>query len=303
MNRSEFLQQLEWLLQDIPEEEREGALEYYRDYFDEAGVGEQDETGDKLGSPEKAAALVKDGLFEENDNAGEYTDTGYQDRRFEENRNMPERRDAFEKESKEEEKKKEASREKERQGSAEQSRNYWGSGLEENYQGNGYQGNGYQGNSYQGDGYQGNGYQGNSYQGSSYQNNGCQKEPASAGKIILIVLLCILAIPVGIPVVAVIFALAAAIFGVAVGIAIAAFGLLLAGFISGIIFLGIGIAQMFTTPAIGFLFTGLGLLALALGFLMVWITVLIAGRFVPWLIRGIVSICSIPFHRRGGQAV
>ena len=37
MNRREFLEQLERLLSDISAEEREEALAYYRNYFDDAG--------------------------------------------------------------------------------------------------------------------------------------------------------------------------------------------------------------------------------------------------------------------------
>ena len=38
MNRTEFLEQLERLLWDIPESERKEALEYYQDYFEDAGA-------------------------------------------------------------------------------------------------------------------------------------------------------------------------------------------------------------------------------------------------------------------------
>ena len=37
MNRQEFMNQLERLLSDVPEAERQDALAYYEDYFDEAG--------------------------------------------------------------------------------------------------------------------------------------------------------------------------------------------------------------------------------------------------------------------------
>ena len=37
MTRKEFMRQLEYLLQDIPDEEREEAVAYYRDYLEEAG--------------------------------------------------------------------------------------------------------------------------------------------------------------------------------------------------------------------------------------------------------------------------
>ena len=37
MNRAQFMEQLEKLLSDISEEERQEALDYYESYFDDAG--------------------------------------------------------------------------------------------------------------------------------------------------------------------------------------------------------------------------------------------------------------------------
>ena len=37
MNREEYMKQLEYLLQDVPDSEREEALAYYQDYFEDAG--------------------------------------------------------------------------------------------------------------------------------------------------------------------------------------------------------------------------------------------------------------------------
>ena len=43
MNRAQFMEQLEKLLSDISEEERQEALEYYESYFDDAGEHHQAE--------------------------------------------------------------------------------------------------------------------------------------------------------------------------------------------------------------------------------------------------------------------
>lgn len=37
MSRDEFMRELEYLLSDIPDEEKAEAIEYYRDYLEEAG--------------------------------------------------------------------------------------------------------------------------------------------------------------------------------------------------------------------------------------------------------------------------
>lgn len=59
MNRVEFMQQLERLLWDIPENDRLDAIAYYNDYFDEAGAENEAQVIRELGSPGKVAAIIK----------------------------------------------------------------------------------------------------------------------------------------------------------------------------------------------------------------------------------------------------
>lgn len=58
MNRQEFLKQLESLLKNIPANEREDALAYYNDYFDEAGIENEQNVIQELGSPQKVAQSI-----------------------------------------------------------------------------------------------------------------------------------------------------------------------------------------------------------------------------------------------------
>lgn len=68
MNRDEFMRRLAQALRDMPEEERRRALEYYENYFDEAGPENEAEVLRTLGAPEKVAAdILRD--FAENDSA------------------------------------------------------------------------------------------------------------------------------------------------------------------------------------------------------------------------------------------
>lgn len=76
MNRMEFMSRLEQLLQEISESEREAAMTYYRDYFEDAGVENEQEVIDALGSPERVADTIKAGLGGKVID-GEYTETGY----------------------------------------------------------------------------------------------------------------------------------------------------------------------------------------------------------------------------------
>lgn len=77
MNREEFLKELEFLLQDIDEEERIEALNYYNDYFDEAGKENEWDVIRELVSPERVAATIKSGL-DSNDNY-EFNEKGIDD--------------------------------------------------------------------------------------------------------------------------------------------------------------------------------------------------------------------------------
>lgn len=62
MTKEQFLFQLEQRLLDIPEDERAEAMEYYRDYFDDAGEENEAQVIAELGSPDKVANSIKDGL-------------------------------------------------------------------------------------------------------------------------------------------------------------------------------------------------------------------------------------------------
>ncbi len=59
MNRQEFMYHLDVELSKLPQDERQAALEYYNEYFDEAGPEREQEAIDDLGSPEKIAAQIK----------------------------------------------------------------------------------------------------------------------------------------------------------------------------------------------------------------------------------------------------
>lgn len=77
MSRAEFMEKLKNLLADIPEGEREEALNYYEDYFDDAGVENEQQVIAALGSPEKVAETIKEGLNDSEGTQGEFSETGY----------------------------------------------------------------------------------------------------------------------------------------------------------------------------------------------------------------------------------
>ena len=79
MNRKEFMERLERLLWNISDSEREEALQYYNDYFDDAGEENEAKVIEELGSPNQVAQKIKAGC---SDQTSEYSEQGYEDTRF-----------------------------------------------------------------------------------------------------------------------------------------------------------------------------------------------------------------------------
>ena len=61
MSRAEFMEKLEYLLQDLSQEDREDGIAFYRDYLDEAGPEREQEVLREFGSPERIAEQFKNG--------------------------------------------------------------------------------------------------------------------------------------------------------------------------------------------------------------------------------------------------
>lgn len=76
MNRDEFMRELEYLLADIPDEEKADAVGYYRDYLEEAGPEGEEAVIREFGSPERIAAIIRSDLAGNLEDGGEFTETG-----------------------------------------------------------------------------------------------------------------------------------------------------------------------------------------------------------------------------------
>lgn len=70
MNRQEFLDALERELQNVSEKEREEALQYYREYFDEAGPENEEVVIRELGSPLRVAGMIRRDIGWQEDDDG-----------------------------------------------------------------------------------------------------------------------------------------------------------------------------------------------------------------------------------------
>lgn len=82
MNKNEFLKKLELLLQDLSEKERDDAIQYYYDYFEDAGEDKVESVICELGSPEQVAQVIRISINDESTSNGSYGESGYSDHRF-----------------------------------------------------------------------------------------------------------------------------------------------------------------------------------------------------------------------------
>ena len=258
MNKKLFLDELHRLLSDLPPEERNQAIKYYEDYFEDAGPENEQAILKELGSPQELANQIKATTqddIEYGQGSSFHRSAAYPEfyAQKEQSDSQNENNSAF----------------KQTKDGFQQGHQQAGNGF--NNTGNGYRqtGNGFN-NSYQ---QAANGYN------SHYQQQ-------STRKVAWIVLFALLAITIGLPCLSVLFGILLAIFSVIVSIVLALFGtgggLMIGGIAS---FFG----SFFMTAASGtgaVLFTmGIGLVLFAIGALIIWIGVLFCIRFLPALFQ------------------
>lgn len=292
MTREEFMRRLTALLQDMPPAEREEALTYYNEYFDDAG--EENEAGviAALGSPEELSKSIKAGLFD-GGNGGEFTESGFHGY---EQRNKNQIMST-------------AGRQEGAQGNS----GAYQDGVQAGGAGNAYGPYGQQaggaGSAYGSYSQQTNGA-GSAYDpynqqaGNGRQNtqSASQKKPMTGGQIALIIALAVVLSPVWIGVLG-------GIFGGGVGILAGLLGVFIAFLVVGVVLVVVGIAlviagfvALFGAPLAGLCLVGGGLIMEAVGLVFVWLMVLVVGTAIPALFRGCVNLCRRLFHRGGAQA-
>lgn len=79
MNREEYMRRLENALTDISPAEREEALQYYNDYFDDAGEENVENVMNSLGTPENLAETIKKEQTDAQESTDERVETTVQE--------------------------------------------------------------------------------------------------------------------------------------------------------------------------------------------------------------------------------
>ncbi len=231
MNKDEFMRKLEHLLLDLPADEREEALRYYEDYFNDAGISEETRIIEELGTPEKVAKLIKGNLFSKAaSEAGEYTERGYHNP-YEE--------------------------------------------------------------------YEANNTAVGKINNTMDKTTEFNEQPIDKDrtKTLLIVALVILTFPIWIGFLGAVFGITVgifgALFGITVGFGAASIGL----FVGAIVLLVFGIGQLFITAPTGVVMIGAALILIALGLLFLLVTILVVGKLIPFMIRGITALFNKLYHK------
>ncbi len=277
MSRWEFMRQLEKLLSDISPNEREEALQYYNDYFNDAGMENEQEVIKALGSPEQVAKIVKDGLGD-GGNQGEFTENGFLNSAVRQNELM----------KKEAASGREAGTVQEEEAVKEDGSTF---GQNTDTFGDGY-------SQSSDDTRKGYDSFGQSNTGSGEPEK--EKKDLPVWAIVLIVFACILGSPV-------ILGLACGALGLIIGVFTAVlatvFGIGLAAVICFIVAVALAIAGfgiLIPHPFEGIGLLGGGFICGALGILFMLLTVLLVTKVLPAICQGIASIYNSIFRKKGG---
>lgn len=261
MNRQEFLNELENLLQDIQVSDRLEAIRYYEDYFEDAGQENEDQVIKKLGSPERVAAIIKEDLRSDSlEDQGEFTENGYHNPAFD-------KTDAVAKV---------------------ETPNYQNTNQTNNA--DGYMRNGNtegQNTTGQNAGY------------SNWQQEKEPTYVYEYSKIpkILLIIGAILFIPVGLPLICAGFGVFISIIAVIFSLVVTFGGLSFGFIVGGVVTLVAGIVQIIALPMEAFFISGVGLVLIGIGLLFAILTRYCA-ILIPMTFRGIINICRLPFRRR-----
>ena len=255
MDKRKFLEELQRQLSDLTNEERREALEYYEEYFADAGEENEEDVISSLGTPEQVAEQIKAGLHKEED--GMFTENGYREKI--ESDNPPE---IYGKKAEKQKNKGSRAWNRDRQNCT-----------------------GYHANESNGTGYHDSTQGGYGYGGQQDRKT----DGMSGGMIALIVVLCIFASPVILGLGAGLFGIVLGILGAVFGVIVAFFAIVVALLAAGIgLFLG-GFPLLLYSPFTGMICIAAGCFLIALFLLCMVLLVTVCSKFFPWLIREVES--------------
>lgn len=288
MIREEFMKELESLLHDISEEERQEAITFYNGYFEDAGKEQEEHILNELGTPQIVADLIKKELgilkTQEQDT---YTECGYEDPLL--------KNDNYAVSSKNEPKDSSSSHNSEAEVPLEKKDHMIDDmdtnnkkqedanteSTQEQSQAK------HERQQSQQEGY-------HTYTKKPYEEN-------RTWNIGLIILICIFAIPVGLPLMVTAFALFISFFAVGLSLFLG-FGISgIACIIVGVALMAGGIGNLVVLPIAGIALLGGGLVTFGIGILL-GIVAMLSFKMMPLVIKGFSMLCRLPFQNRRRMA-
>lgn len=123
----------------------------------------------------------------------------------------------------------------------------------------------------------------------------------SGGAVALVVVLLILGSPIWLTLLAVAFGLVLGAVGLVIGLAVAAVAVVAALLAGGVACAWAAVTALALTPGLRLLGLGVGLVITGVGLLATLLGIWLAVNILPWLFRGLVDLCRMPFHRKGGN--
>ena len=225
MNRIDFMRRLEILLSDLPENERREAVQYYNDYFNDAGVENEEEVLESLGTPEEVAGSIREGLREEAREKGEFSEKG-----FKQDGQKQEKKDA----------------------------------------------------------------------GDRYRAEG-RKKGMSASAVALIVICCLVASPVLIPLAITLIVVLAVLGAVFISLVLVFLLVGVVCIVSGVIAFFGSLTELFLAPASAVMGIGMSLIAVGAGILLTMLLVFVISKIFPAAFCKTADWVSGLFHKKGGK--
>ena len=225
MNRIDFMRRLEVLLSDLPENERREAVQYYNDYFNDAGVENEEEVLESLGTPEEVAGSIREGLREEAREKGEFSEKG-----FKQDGQKQEKKDA----------------------------------------------------------------------GDRYRAEG-RKKGMSASAVALIVICCLVASPVLIPLAITLIVVLAVLGAVFISLVLVFLLVGVVCIVSGVIAFFGSLTELFLAPASAVMGIGMSLIAVGAGILLTMLLVFVISKIFPAAFCKTADWVSGLFHKKGGK--
>ncbi len=274
MRKEEFLTQLEYLLQDLPDTDREEAIDYYRDYLAEAGSEDEERVIEEFGSPERVAAIIRADVAGNVQEGGSFTEKGFEDERFRDPNFQVVKRMELPDDQEYQEYTGDTQ-------SYQQYRDYEGAGSQSGYRT-------YTDESYRE--YDCNDYEtGKKKDKNKDKNKNKDKENEGlwkrALKPILLIALLLLAIPIVIPVAGGAICAVGGVLAAVIGTAVCVLCLTAAAFIISVCLGAFGIAFLASTPLDSIFLFGIAVLGIGCGLLGAVCCYWTFGICIPWMIR------------------